>query len=65
MTRTKGDRGFDFRELASFNLALLGNMAARLMDEHDALWARLLRAIYFHTTYFFQATKGGDPRGAG
>lgn len=47
MTRAKHDGGLVFQELESFNKALLGKMASRLMQEPNALWARVLKGIYF------------------
>lgn len=61
VTRAKHDGGLGFRELESFNLALLGKMAYRLLKEPNALWARVLKGIYFPTSDFLHAGKGSRP----
>lgn len=59
MTTTKSEKGFSFRELTFFNSTLLANMEARLMSEPNALWVHVIKFVYFPTTYFLQAAKGG------
>lgn len=50
MTRSKKERGLGFRELESFNNALLGKMAAMIISEPNTLWIRVLKGLYFPTS---------------
>lgn len=52
-------RDFGFRELESFNNTLLGKMVARIMSESNALWVKVLKGLYFPSTNFMKAIKGG------
>lgn len=45
MTVTKRDGGFGFKDMASFNLVTVVNSATRLVEDPNALWARLLREL--------------------
>lgn len=58
MTRSKKQSGLGFRELESFNSALLSKMANRLIMEPNALWVRLLKGLYFPNSGFLQVGKG-------
>lgn len=58
MTLSKKEGGYGFRELQSFNSAMLASMAARVMSEPDALWVRVLKGIYFPNNCFMQASPG-------
>ena len=42
-----------------FNIALLAKQSWRLMIEPEALWARVLKGVYFHDKDFIEAKKGG------
>lgn len=59
MTLAKKVGGFGFKELTTFNVALLANMAARVLHEPNALWVQVLKGIYFPRSDFMQALKGG------
>lgn len=58
MTRSKSERGFGFRELEYFNIALLGKMSSRIMSEPNSLWVKVLKGLYFLTSNFLQVVKG-------
>lgn len=59
MTYSKSEGEYEFRELQHFNSALLANMAAQVLNEPNALWVRVLKGIYFSSTSFMHANKGG------
>ena len=44
---TKGKGGMGFRDLQSFNLAMLAKQVKRLLINPDSLCARVLRAGYY------------------
>ncbi|KAK9913636.1 hypothetical protein M0R45_037446 [Rubus argutus] len=47
-----------FRDLESFNLALLAKQCWRIQNNPKALWVRILKARYFNHCKFFQAKIG-------
>ncbi|CAL1382260.1 unnamed protein product [Linum trigynum] len=53
--------GLGFRNFHVFTLALLAKQGWRLLNEPEALWARLLRRLYFPNSDFRQARKGSSP----
>lgn len=59
LTRSKKEKGLGFKELETFNVALLTKMADRLIKEPDALWARVLKGLYYQRNDFFMARRGG------
>lgn len=59
MTRSKKEGGLGFRDLESFNNALLGKIVARIISKPNALWVRVLKGLYFPNSNFMQAIKGG------
>lgn len=65
MTKSKSEVGFGFRELHAFNSAMLAVMAARIISEPGNLWVQVMKGIYFPSSHFFKAAKGGEPPGAG
>ncbi|XP_004308230.1 PREDICTED: uncharacterized mitochondrial protein AtMg00310-like [Fragaria vesca subsp. vesca] len=58
---SKWKGGLGFRDLETFNLALLAKTFWRLMQNPNSLVSRLLRAKYFHSTKWMRA---GCRRGA-
>lgn len=50
-----------FRDLASFNLALLTNQAWPITTQPELILARIMKARYFPTTDFFLAEVGERP----
>lgn len=55
MCKPKGLGGLGFRELHSFNLALLAKQGWRLMQNPQSLVARILKAKYYPESRFFEA----------
>ena len=53
----KARGGIGFRDLRSFNLAMLGKQGWRLMVNPESLCARVLKGKYYHTSDFMSATK--------
>lgn len=47
MAVSNKEGGFHFRKFNSFNTTLLANPATRLVTEPNALWARVLKGLYF------------------
>ncbi|KAM1529591.1 hypothetical protein ACFX1Z_018776 [Malus domestica] len=50
--------GIGFRDIESFNDALLGKQCWRIICNPDALWVIILKARYFPNCDFLQATRG-------
>lgn len=50
-----------FRKMEAFNLALLARQGWRLLQYPDTFLARLLKARYFPSSSFFEATPGYNP----
>ncbi|CAN1820450.1 LINE-1 retrotransposable element ORF2 protein [Linum perenne] len=61
LTRAKGVGGLGFKDFRTFNMALLAKQGWRLLTNGDLLWARLLKALYFPTSDFLQASKTRRP----
>jgi hypothetical protein len=51
----KKEGGMGFRDLHSFNLAMLAKKVWRLIDAPDSLCARVLKAKYYHHTDILKA----------
>jgi hypothetical protein len=52
----KGQGGMGFRDMAAFNISLLGKQGWRLITSPDSLCARVLSARYYHNKSFMEAT---------
>lgn len=57
LTLAKPIGGLGFRELQTFNKALLTKMAARVMEEPSTLWVRIIKSLYFPNCEFLEAGK--------
>jgi ribonuclease HI len=58
MTRSKLHGGMGFRDLSTFNLAMLGKQGWRLMMKPNSLVARVLKGKYYPHCDFMKAKKG-------
>lgn len=56
--KSKLKGGLGFRDLNSFNMALLAKHCWRLIQEPNSLWARVIKARYFPRSDFFSVEKG-------
>lgn len=61
LCRPKADRGMGFRDMESFNLALLIKQAWRILMHQDHLLTRVLKAKYFPRSSFILAELGDRP----
>ena len=57
LTRPKCQGGMGFRDLKSFNLAMLGKQGWRLMTRPESLCARVLKGRYYHDSEFLDCTR--------
>ncbi|GJM91105.1 hypothetical protein PR202_ga07449 [Eleusine coracana subsp. coracana] len=57
LTQPKIKGGMGFRELKSFNAAMLGKQGWRLITKPESLCARILKGRYFHDGEFIHATR--------
>lgn len=53
--------GFEFRDLWDFNTAMLTKMASRLQDNPTALWAQVVRGMYYPRSDLMEAKRGVHP----
>ena len=60
MTKSKSEGGMGFKDLIVFNNALLAKQGWRLLQQKEALWARVLKGLYFPHCSFLDAKKRGQ-----
>lgn len=58
LTKSKHSGGLGFKDFSNFNLALLAKLGWRILKNPEALWVRIIKAIYFPETDFLHASKG-------
>lgn len=56
----KQDDGMGFRNPGEFNLALLGKQCWQLINDHNSLWAQVIKERYFLNCSFFEAKWGSQ-----
>ncbi|XP_024011324.1 uncharacterized protein LOC112086588 [Eutrema salsugineum] len=61
LCRSKQNGGLDFRDIETFNQALLAKQAWRIMNNPDSLISRLYKGRYFSTKEFLDCGKGYRP----
>lgn len=61
LCNVKEDGGLGFKNLRSFNIAMLAKQAWRLVSNTNSLVARLMRARYFPRSDFLNAQIGTNP----
>ncbi|KAL5538173.1 hypothetical protein UlMin_045972 [Ulmus minor] len=61
LCQPKEDGGLNFRDLESFNKALLAKQCWKLIREPDSLIGRVLKASYFKKSCFLEAKIGSKP----
>ena len=61
MTKHKLEGGMGFRDLHAMNKACLAKQYWRLITNTDALWARVLKGIYFPHHHAWEAKRGARP----
>lgn len=50
-----------FRDIQTFNRAMLTKTAWRMQNEPDSMWVRIMKGIYYPNTTFMNARKGQLP----
>jgi len=58
---SKLNGGLGFHDLITFNEALLGKQAWRLLQQPQLLWCRLFKGLYFQNKDFLYAENGTRP----
>ena len=61
LMKPKVDDGLGFRNLHFFNLAMLARQAWRILQTPESLSAKILKARYFPTIDFLDASLGNQP----
>ncbi|KAF7831683.1 reverse transcriptase [Senna tora] len=58
LSNSKKVGGMGFRDFTSFNLAMLGKQAWRILVNPEEQWVKILKGIYFPNSNFLDARKG-------
>ncbi|XP_015959674.1 uncharacterized protein LOC107483570 [Arachis duranensis] len=58
LTRSKNSGGLGFKDLECQNIAQLAKQAWRMLKEEDAIWVRILKAIYYPNCSLWEAREG-------
>jgi hypothetical protein len=61
MCSPKYEGGLGFRDIELFNLSKLARQAWRILENPEALSSRILKAVYFPSSDFLDATLGSSP----
>ena len=61
MCQAKSRGGMGFRDLSSFNQALVAKQGWRIIQEPNSLVARIMKARYFKHSSFMEAKAGYQP----
>lgn len=57
--------GMELKDLITFNKAILIKKEGRLHEEQDALWARVMKGVYYPRGNLMEAKKGQGHHGHG
>lgn len=58
LKKTKMQGGMGFRDLNAMNIALVAKQVWRVQNNPDALWAKVLKSLYFTNSSIWDAKKG-------
>ncbi|XP_039161303.1 uncharacterized mitochondrial protein AtMg00310-like [Eucalyptus grandis] len=58
MKMRKDNGGMGFKDLITFNKAMLGKQAWRMVDNPPTLWSQLFKGLYFPNSDFWHAREG-------
>lgn len=61
MCQRKSEGGMGFKDLRTFNLALLAKQEWRLLQDETSMLHKMFKARYFLKSYFFEAGLGHCP----
>lgn len=60
LCEVKEEGGLGFKKLHEFNIAMLSKQAWRIINNANPLVTQLLKARYYPSTYFLNASSGSD-----
>lgn len=58
---SKDIQGMRFRDMVDFNTAMLTKTAWRLQNEHESIWTRVIKGLYYPRGELMEAKKGVRP----
>ncbi|CAN0837158.1 LINE-1 retrotransposable element ORF2 protein [Linum grandiflorum] len=61
LTSSKDMGGLGFKSFRDFNIAFLAKLGWKIIQQPQALWVRLLKALYFHRSDFISAQRHYRP----